>query len=242
MANNKYGLSRDIPSAVKREIRQNSGFGCVICGLGIWEYEHIDPEFTECTVHDPEKMTLLCPQCHSKKTKGFIDKGTILAAMKNPKAMQKGFSNEFFTLGNNQPVIFFGSNSFQDCDILLRVDNINIIQVFQPELPGGPFRFSGVFFDKNGKKTLEIDMNEWKAYSDNWDVDITGSLITIREKIGKISLSIKAMPPNSILIERLDMTINSHNIICEKGILKINNDIVENIFIAEFHIGIDVVV
>lgn len=42
---NKYGLTRDIPASVKRAVRQRDGFGCVICGLGIYTYEHIDQPF-----------------------------------------------------------------------------------------------------------------------------------------------------------------------------------------------------
>ena len=59
---NKFELSRTIPEPIKRQIRQDSGFGCVICGLGIIQYEHVDPEFHLAKIHDPSKMTLLCPR------------------------------------------------------------------------------------------------------------------------------------------------------------------------------------
>lgn len=52
---NKFGLSRYIPSDVKLQVRKNSGFGCVICGMGIIHYEHVDPEFHVAQTHDPDK-------------------------------------------------------------------------------------------------------------------------------------------------------------------------------------------
>lgn len=72
MSKNKHGLSRTIPDKIKEQVRKNSGFGCVICGVGIIEYEHVNPEFKDCTEHNSENITLLCPTCHSKKTRGFL--------------------------------------------------------------------------------------------------------------------------------------------------------------------------
>ena len=60
MANtNDHGLSRTIPEGVKREVRQRCGFGCVICGLGFYDYEHFAPDFVDATEHNPAGMTLL---------------------------------------------------------------------------------------------------------------------------------------------------------------------------------------
>jgi hypothetical protein len=55
---NSFGLQRHISKSVKRIIRKNSGFGCVICGKAIVHYDHVDPDFTEANEHDPTKMTL----------------------------------------------------------------------------------------------------------------------------------------------------------------------------------------
>ena len=42
---NKYGLGRYIESDTRRLIRKRCGFGCVICGIGFFDYEHFDPDF-----------------------------------------------------------------------------------------------------------------------------------------------------------------------------------------------------
>ena len=43
MQKNRHGLSRHIPASVTREVRQRSKFGCVMCRIGFYEYEHINP-------------------------------------------------------------------------------------------------------------------------------------------------------------------------------------------------------
>jgi hypothetical protein len=66
---NKHGLRRAIPEEVKRLVRQNSGFGCVLCGLSLYHYDHIDPPFKEAQAHRPEDICLLCPDHHERKGK-----------------------------------------------------------------------------------------------------------------------------------------------------------------------------
>jgi len=56
-----------IPDPVKRTIRQRCGFGCVICGLPIYEYDHIFGYKNE-TGHIVEEITLLCDHHHKLKT------------------------------------------------------------------------------------------------------------------------------------------------------------------------------
>ncbi|MEH2485180.1 Abi-alpha family protein [Bradyrhizobium sp. AZCC 2230] len=81
---NRHGLSRNIPADVKRTVRQRDGFGCVVCGKAIYDYEHFDPEFADATQHDPAGIVLLCISCHGKKTRGFLSKQTIAAARQSP--------------------------------------------------------------------------------------------------------------------------------------------------------------
>lgn len=96
---NKHGLSRVIPEGVKRKVRKDAGFGCVICGTAICEYEHVDPEWVNAVTHNPKFMTLLCGSCHSKKTRGIIGVDTVKLAMKNPKCKERGYSNDWFDFG-----------------------------------------------------------------------------------------------------------------------------------------------
>lgn len=77
---NKYGLSRYIPAEVRREVRQRSKFGCVLCRCGFYQYEHIDPTFEDATEHDPDYICCLCGACHDLITRGHFSKEAIKLA------------------------------------------------------------------------------------------------------------------------------------------------------------------
>jgi hypothetical protein len=145
---NKHGLSRTIPEEVKRQIRINSGFGCVICGMGIIEYEHVEPEYNEAKTHDPSKMTLLCAGCHGNVTRGLWSKEKVKRAMANPKALSQGFSNGFYDIGYEHPQVHFAGSKFVNSQIPIMIGGIPIIQINPPTEENGYFLLSAIFNDK----------------------------------------------------------------------------------------------
>ena len=52
---------------LKREVRQRCGFGCVICGYPIYEYDHI-LGWAKVKRHLTMKITILCDQHTKAKT------------------------------------------------------------------------------------------------------------------------------------------------------------------------------
>ena len=204
---NKHGLSRKIPSDVKREVRQHCGFGCVVCGLGIVQYEHVDPEFHEAQQHESENIALLCPQCHAKVTTGFWSKEKIKQAMADPICKKQGSTKEVFDFCGGHPTLQFGGMSLSNCPIPIEVAGRPLFKIEKPEVEGGPFRLSGFFCDSEGDVTLQIVENEWIASSNNWDVEVSGGVIIIREAHRKIHLRLKVDPPNKLIVDRLDMNL-----------------------------------
>ena len=212
MSRNKYGLSRDIPSAIKREIRIASGFGCVICGASIVDYEHVDPPFEDAREHNPSKMTLLCPQHHSKVTRRMLSKQTVKGAMANPKCKQVGYASEVFDIGWQLPNIVFAGQRIENCRIPIQIRDFPVIEIKEAEVMGGPFRLGANFFDSIGRPTLRIIDNEWFAFANNWDVETEGSRITVRAGPRQIALMIRAEPPDRLIVEKVDMFIAGYRV------------------------------
>jgi hypothetical protein len=219
---NRQGLKRYIEADIRRQIRQRDGFGCVVCGVGLYTYEHVDPTYAEADKHDPNAMTLLCYGCQGKVTSRMLSKETVKEAMKNPFCKRKGFSNALFDFGMKTPTLKFAGVTTHDCQIPLIVAGQTLFKVEAPEEKGTPFRLSGVFYDSTGERSLEIDQNNWAASSDNWDVEVIGPAITIREKAGKIHLKLVADAPNGLIVERLDMTIEGRHIVGNQDTLTIS--------------------
>jgi hypothetical protein len=170
---NKYGLDRKIPSEVKRQVRQACGFGCVLCGGSIVEYEHWNPAYAESRSHEASGITLLCPTCHAKSTRGYLSKDAIIAAVKDPSCLRSGFTSEVFDMGSDHPVIVFGGVTLRQCPIPVEVKGIPLFNIERPEVANGPFRLSATFHNSGGVPSLRIVENEWHALVGNWDVETT---------------------------------------------------------------------
>lgn len=205
---NKHGLRRTVPADVRREVRQRCGFGCVICGLGFYDYEHFDPDFAEATEHNPAGMTLLCSQCNQKRARGRLSAATVAAANANPKCLQQGFSSELFDFGSEPIEVGFAGVTFYDCRHLVVVNGRPLLSVSPPRDPGEPVLLSGLFTDANGRVTLTIENNVWSVGTENWDVECVGPRLTIRSAPGDISLALRMVPPTRLIVEHLEMRID----------------------------------
>lgn len=214
---NRHGLNRTIPADVKRSVRQRDGFGCIVCGKAIYEYEHFDPEFAEATLHEPAGIILLCTSCHAKKTRGFLSRETIAIARKSPKCRENGFSFEEFDVGNTAPEISVGNFKGINVDTLIEIFGTRILSISPPAEPGQPFGFNALLTDRVGNIIFSIEDNEWQSSTENWDVETRGGKITIRQQLGDVILTIRTDPPNKLVIERLDMYHRGVSISCREG-------------------------
>ncbi|WP_265168215.1 hypothetical protein [Pseudomonas solani] len=234
---NKHGLSRTIPPDVKRQVRQRCGFGCIKCGCGIIQYEHVDPEFHEASVHDPASIVTLCPTCHANVTSKFWSKATIKKYAENPACLQTGvLKHEFDFFSDSYPSIRIGGVTHTNCSTPIEVFDRPVISIKPPETKGGPFRISGTFCDRFGAPTLKIVDNEWIAYSDSWDVEVSAGKIIIRNGPGDIVLKMVVDPPNSLSVERLKMRMGFVDIEATAEKLVING----NSFVGLLFDGCDV--
>jgi hypothetical protein len=177
---NKYGLSRNIPTEVKRTIRRRCGFGCVVCGNAIVTYEHIDPVYADAREHDPECMTLLCGGCQLESTKGTLSKKTIKAANNSPFCKRAGHAKHIFDLGGKRPKLLLGGNDFTDCGQMIRVDGETLFEIEPPERLSSRWRLSATFRNSNGDILCEIIENELKLNPDNFDIEQTARIFRVK--------------------------------------------------------------
>jgi hypothetical protein len=204
---NRFGLKRYIPNSVKQEVRKRCGFGCVRCGLGFYDYEHFDPDFKDAKEHNASGITLLCMQCNQKRSRGILSRETVVLANSNPRCLQEGFTCESFDFDSSPIKVTFAGVTFIDCKCLIMINNTPVLSIKPPppESAPSPYLLSGQFSDDTGNITLEIDENEWKATTDNWDIDCIGSCIKIRSGKRQVSLILKSEPPKHLIIEQLNM-------------------------------------
>jgi len=167
---NKNGLKRYIPSEIRAQIRRDAGFGCVLCGCVLVDYEHIDPEFHQATQHDPEKMTLLCVLCHGRVTRKLIAKKAVWEAKANPRALQHGYVHDLLFVNTDEMEIKIGRSVLKRTGGILTIYAKPIIWFEPPTIEGEPSKLCAIFYDDSGKVISYINRNQFIAFSNNQDI------------------------------------------------------------------------
>ncbi|CDG54585.1 Predicted HNH nuclease [Halomonas sp. A3H3] len=221
---NRHGLNRKIPEGIKREVRKACGYGCVICGAAIVEYEHVDPVFSDAHEHSPDGIVLLCPQCHAKKTRGFLSPDRVKEAKEQPISQKKNFAHEFFDLGSRPPAFVLGGCSIKNTPIPLEIHGYPVIKIEPSREEGGPALFSGTFFNSRGELSLQIIENEWRALSNNWDFEAIGGGLIVRDAPRSISLRLRASSDAGIIVEAINMRVGAYQIIGDETDLLLRGD------------------
>ena len=180
--NNKYGLSQHIQELCARKVRQRCGFGCMKCGLAIYQYHHFDPPFEYAKEHKEDGITLLCPTCHELEKKGLLSSNTVKQHNEGPACMKRGFSNVFLDLQQNREIIL-GNITFINTPNMIEAFGKSLLIIEPPEDSNHPFRISA-----SGKEIAIIHENEWQGNVESWDIKSEGNKIIIRECIRLISL------------------------------------------------------
>ena len=198
--------SRNIPLPIQREVRQRCGFGCVICGLPLYEYEHMS-EWASVKRHVADEITLLCDQHHREKTGGLLPKEVVSKANLNPFNLRENVSKPYnLHFSGKDAEIEIGGNSFT-CEDLgygtamvpISVDGTPLIGLI---IADGHLLLNLVIFDEYNNPVLHIKNNQLYYSTEPWDIQLVGTKLTIREAHRKILIEINFQPPNKVIISR----------------------------------------
>lgn len=207
---NQYGLGRYIPSEIRRALRKEAGYGCVICGEIVIQYEHIQPEFKDAFEHDPNKMTILCSQCHYKVTQGLIAKESVWQAKKNPRIKNIGAAKSELFLRNVKALkVRIGDTVFINAKSIIEIDDKVILQILPPESIEAPFRINASFFDSNNEFVAAIINNELNVFCTVLDFENNKNRFSIWNRSGEKLLELRVLPPNTISIDVINLRYNS---------------------------------
>lgn len=211
---NRYGLDRKIPNPVARHIRKECGFGCVVCGNAIYEYEHIDPVFSNAKSHDPERIALLCGSCHAKVTKGIWSKDKVKAARQKPYCITHGESELHLDCTGKEVSVEILDCAFINANTILKVYGKKLLGVNDPDEDGGPPLLYAQFYDRNGNRIAKLQDNVWWGDSSAFDIETTGNRIVVRSQLHKIDLAISIFPPDKMKIDRMRLYYKGVTVEC----------------------------
>ncbi len=191
---------------MKRAIRRRCGFGCVVCGLPLYEYDHM-LGFAEVQRHEENEITLLCDQHHKERTNGLLPRDVIERANAAPFNLRAGVSKRYdLHFAGNECEAIIGSNRFTTRDQGYGTEMIPIIVDYIPLIV---FRFGDGhlllnlrLFDQFNNVILRIDDNALTYRTDTWDIQLVARNLILREAERQILIDMEFEPPNRILINR----------------------------------------
>lgn len=221
-AMNRYGLSRDIPSEVKQQVRIRCRFSCVMCGAIPIQYDHFQTPFAKCKQHDPEDIILLCSHHHDLKTKKLIDNADILGA---------------WSSRDNNPGNFGFSLPVTKSDFRVRWPSVEIYAAKHDIVVGDrpvlrlelsedhlqPIKMSGRFNDLRGKSICAIEDNEITSSADFiGDFELRQNRFVYKMPDGRISLQF-LLSSTGLQIESISHVHNDAYVYGNQNFLQVGN-------------------
>ncbi len=198
--------SRNIPLPVQRDVRRRCGFGCVVCGMPLYEYEHM-LGWANVQRHIADEITLLCDQHHREKTAGLLPIEAVREANANPFNLRGGVSKPYdlHFLGNACNAVL-GSNTFTfqyggmpTFTVPVGVDGVPLLGFL---LDDGHLLLQLRLFDETNSPILQILNNQLVYSVSSWDIRLVGRNLVIRDAPRKILVDITFDVPNRIVINR----------------------------------------
>ncbi|PTT66830.1 hypothetical protein [Arthrobacter sp. HMWF013] len=195
-----------IPAGIKRDLRQRCGFGCVLCGSPVFDYEHIDGYGV--TGHDPAAMTLLCTMHHREKSAGRLPVSMVRRADADPhnRSRSLGAKHDLFFEGNTFTVNM-GSTTFtkSKSSVAARAIEIDGEAVVGFSFSEGRILLDITIRDQDNVPLVVVRKGQLRHAVHAWDVVFEGTKLSVRRGPRDIALEIKLSPPAGISIERAEI-------------------------------------
>ena len=177
------------PSDVKRQLRQESGFGCCFCGHPFIQYHHIVP-WHEDNHFRPDDMMTACGQCHHLLTVKAIPVNDQRKAKANPKNIVDRDIKGKLYVTSSELVVKLGSGTAIATSNLLVIKN-DIILSARLSKDDGRVLISAIIMDRVGSTIARLVDNEWSMLPGAvWDFEAYPRHATIRTGHGEIAYAV----------------------------------------------------
>lgn len=196
---------------IQRQVRQECGFGCVICGQIGTDYEHIVP-FSQTKGHSADNIVLLCNRHHGEVTRGRLSKKIVAEAKKEPYAKKVGRNAFYMYEASAQRSFRVGSdwvllNGCERFHVLLH-RSTPLVTI---DLAEGVPLLSMQLKNSRDETVLLVDRNRILVNAHGiWDVDLRGTRFIVRRKRGEIVLRIDLIQ-GEIHLSRLKVNVGGVN-------------------------------
>ena len=168
-----------IPSEVKRQLRQEAGFGCCRCGHPFIEYHHIVP-WSEDQHFRPEDMMVLCGQCHPLCTVDAIPQVDQRALKARPKNIVDNLVRGMLFVNTRELSVNIAGGKATETPNLLTLSGKPVLSA-RRDSEEGRVLISASIYDRDGNSIGRLNDNEWSMIPGAvWDFECYPLHSTIR--------------------------------------------------------------
>jgi hypothetical protein len=196
----------------------------VICGIPIYEYDHMI-DWATTHRHRAKEITLLCPSHHSEKTKGLLPIGKVQEADRNPANRQGSMTPGYVLHYGEEEVTFqLGDVAFthraMEPYAAIVVDQLVLLGA---RVEDGHYLLNVNMLDDANRQLVTIQDNELVFSTASWDVEFSGRRLTFRTGSGQIALSIRFAPPGLVALERGRFFCNGVGVVVRPDGFRVSN-------------------
>jgi HNH endonuclease len=193
-----------IPKPLKRAVRQACGFGCVVCGLPLYHYDHL-VDYSIVKEHTLDNLVLLCARHHQEKTNSLLPVDSVEAARRAPFNIRSGqsapyglhYAGTVCSTAMGTCVVWWSGLPAGSTVIPLLIDDTPIISFrFEDE----QLLLTMQLFDAANRLLVKVIDNELVYSMANWDVTFVGSTLTVRSGHGKVFATLRFEPPSRVRV------------------------------------------
>ena len=181
----------ETPSDVRRQLRQEAGFGCCVCGHPFIQFHHIIPWAVEQHFR-PEDMMAACGSCHPLFTVGAITESEQRQYKSRPKnILDKELRGKLYVTTSELRIRLGGAISLETPK-LITLGGKTVLEVRRnPE--DGRMLVSAEIQSRDGGVIGQLIDNEWSMAPEGvWDFECFPRNATIRQGLGDISFQVDA--------------------------------------------------
>lgn len=180
-------MARTVPAQVARQLRQEAGFGCCVCGNPVFEYHHL-VRWADDQHFRAEDMMVLCPNHHDMATKGAMPEAVQREYKSLPRNIRDKRARGKLEVYQDYCAIKLGTMTLVNEGPFLQIDGNDVLVCY---LSDRKLELSLKLYDEDDHLLVEIERNEWVSGDPlPWDIQGEYQRLAIREKARKISLSL----------------------------------------------------
>ena len=220
---NKYGLKRDIPEPIRREVRRRCGFGCVVCRSIPYDYDHFRVPFADAKEHVAEDIILVCPNHHRKKTHGHYNIDAIqsrIDALSRGSGRPSSYLQELLSphFRINWPGITLSHNADA-----IRLNGKVIFQIKREDDPFEPVKVSFTFRSIANQKIIEVVDNRYTFFNEELgEVVMTANRLEVFEIDGSKIMEL-AFTSHALFVRYIDIVQDGCYVRGEKDYIEVGN-------------------